>query len=227
MTKAGTPTERAIILELDKVRFDPFETNQVVDLALAAGEMAFLRGGSIYRVILGLSEPAQGNIRFRGRRWEDRSVKETEDFRRRIGVVFDPHGPSSAGWISNLNVDENVYLGASFEQGRSQLSLRKRAKELADIFGLVEGLPTTRSAKTSPTELICSQWVRAFLVSRLDLLILENPLEFAPSTSVAAFVGEVKRAMAEGTAVLWVSEFPPAFDKLGLSPHFFATSASQ
>ena len=207
-----------VILELERVQFDTVETDRFVDLALRTGEMAFLCGNSVYQVILGLREPADGRIRFRGRRWEDCSVRETEILRRRIGVVVNPDSPRSASWISNLDIDEGVILGASFEPGRSQLSLRKRAKELALAFGLAEGIPTTRSAQTAPRDLIRSQWIRALLPSRLDFLILENPLDTAPAKSVAPFIDEVKRAMAEGTSVLWVSESPPDFDRLGLSP---------
>ena len=213
-----------VILELEHVEFDSFGAGHDVSLMLKAGEMAFLHGESVYQGALGLSELPRGNVRFLGKQWEERSVKETENLRRRIGVVVNPDRPRSASWISNLDVDESVYLGASFEPGRSQSSVRTKAKELAITFGLSDGIPTTRSAQTAPGDLIRSQWIRALLPSRLDLLILENPLDSAPAASVAPFIDEIKKAMAAGTSVLWVSESPPSFDKLGLSPTFFPTN---
>ena len=221
MIEAKFGGNKEVILELENVRFDSPETDHDISLILRAGEMAFLRGEYSYGGILGLYKPAQGKIRFRGRDWEELSVRETENFRKEIGIVVNPDAPRSKSWISNLDVDENVYLGASFEPGRNQSGLRKRAKELAVSFGLSEGIPTTRSAQTFPADLIRSQWVRALLTSRLHLLILENPLESAPAKSIAPFLDEIKKAMAEGTSVLWISESPPSFETLGLTPTIF------
>jgi len=204
------------ILLLTGVRFDTFLQEDPVELALGPGELAFIPGGTVAQVVLGLSRSISGQVRVHGDLWEDLSDRAAERYRRRAGSVIDPLSQTGAHWVSNLDVYENVMLGPSFEGSRNPARLRARAQELARSFGLEHGIPRSRPVTTSPMDLIRSQWVRALLPSRLDLLILENPLEFAPSESVAGFLEEVQRARSAGTAVLWVDRSFARFESLGL-----------
>lgn len=187
-----------------------------VTLNLAQGGIAHLPGFSVSLALLGLQPPSRGEIRFLGRTWEERSVAETERDLRLVGTVVNPRCHPARVWVGNLDVDENVMLASQFDPARSSARVAARADELARRFGLAEGLPQGRPATTDPEALLLAQWVRAFLRDPLRLLVLENPLELAPRESVEALVREIERVRESGTAVLWISETAPPFDKLGL-----------
>ena len=87
---------------------------------------------------MGLEEPEAGEITFRGRHWEEMSVPELEENRAAIGRVS-----SGSAWLSNLDLDENILLPASYHHRRSLKASRARAEKLAETFGL-NGLPQRR-----------------------------------------------------------------------------------
>jgi len=210
-----TPT-----LELHGVVFDLHDGRPPVDLALGAGQLAFLPGISGALYLQGIHAPARGTIRFQGAPWQDRDVAGVERDRRRIGVVVNPRRPAANAWVSNLDIVDNVMLSAQFAPERRWAQIVERAQTLAEEFGLADGLPTTRPVDTSRGLQLLAQWVRAFLPDPLDLLVLENPLDSAKKEQAEAFALRVGKALEGGAAVLWIADTSPPFANLGLKPDF-------
>lgn len=208
----------APFLQLEECVFDSPVPGGSVSFSLNRGQLGYLRRFSIAFQLLGIDPVISGEVRIEGRHWEEMPVAKVEDARMKIGVVFDPQRPQTAQWISNLDVDENIYLCSSFEAKRSHKVIVGKADGLARKFGLDSGLPRVRPTKASPQDLIRAQWVRALLPVWQDLLILENPLDYAPRASVEPFVEELNRIMEKGTAILWVSRSVPPFKDLGMKP---------
>jgi len=213
---AAPETDQTPVLRLEAVRFSGLRNEGTFDLALGRGEIRHLRAFATSLQILGIFPPASGTVMVNGKPWEERSVIDRERQLRRIGTVYHPRGPSSSVWVSNLDIDENVRLAAHFDPARTSTTLTSQADALAKRFGLAEGLPMTRPAVTPLPEQVLSQWVRALLSDPLDLLLLESPLEGAPTESIAAFVAEIERVRNAGCSVLWISEAAPDFAALGI-----------
>ncbi len=206
------------ILEFEEVVFNGNKTKTPIEMSLASGELAFLKSRSVWTQISGIEDVVSGEIRFLSESWDSRSVSDCEDDRRTIGTVVNPRSQSSARWVTNLDVNENVKLSASFDQKRSQNSIDERVRELTEQFGLEGGLPVLRPSRVGDADLIRAQWVRAFLPDPLNLLVLENPLFHAPASARELLIEAVKGALDAGVAVLWVAEIKPSFSNLGLEP---------
>lgn len=145
----------------------------------------------------GLLDPASGQIQFAGTPWSARSADEAAAARARIGRVFD--GP---GWVSNLDVDENVTLPARYHRLLEDAESYRQAQALAERLGLA-ALPAGRPAHAPRTELRQAEWVRALLGPR-QLIILERPMRELPKSLGAALVAETARLRASGVAFLWI-----------------------
>ena len=116
-----------------------------VSLRLGAGEMALVRleRGHLRLPLAdaagGLVEPGEGSVSFGGRDWRSIAPAEADRQRGRIGRVFDSQG-GTLGWVSNLDVDENVVLSQLHHTARPLPEIEREAAQLARMFGL-PGLP--------------------------------------------------------------------------------------
>ncbi|MCX6357240.1 MAG: hypothetical protein NT045_05095, partial [Candidatus Aureabacteria bacterium] len=88
----------------------------------------------------GLLCPGHGRVLFQGEEWTAMPSERVLQQRARTGRVFD-----GRGWISNLNVIENVTLSQRHHTRRPLVEILAEAGELAGAFGLGE-LPKTRPA---------------------------------------------------------------------------------
>ncbi|MEO0445912.1 MAG: hypothetical protein AAF191_07540, partial [Verrucomicrobiota bacterium] len=154
-------------------------------------------------IILGVTQPGKGEVTFRGKSWEARSLSEDEALRRSVGRVY--ARDEGARWIENLELDENVQLAQSFDPLESREHIERRARELSGELGLGE-LPKTRPAATEELIQQKAQWVRALLPDPLRLLILEEPLEGVPKEEQRPFLDVVRQRRKEGVAILWMEE---------------------
>lgn len=158
----------------------------------------------------GLLGPGSGSVRFLGKDWNDLPPFDQERLRVRIGRVFD-----GQAWISNLNVDENVLLGALHGTLRSSADLRAEAESLATHVGL-PALPVTRPEVTRAPDLARAQWVRAGLGERA-LIILERAESAVSVEQLKPLVSLVAQWRARGIAVLWIGTDWPAIRRAGLA----------
>ena len=147
---------------------------QDVDFSLAGGELALaqLNPGDFDNPLAdaaeGLIDLAQGSVEFMGNNWVKAAGAQTAALRAQIGRVF-----SGRAWLSNLNVDENVYLAQRYHTNRPFEAIAEEAAILAGKFGL-PAIPTARPSKVRPIDLQRAACVRAFL-GRPKLLVLESP----------------------------------------------------
>ncbi len=188
-----------------------------LSFALAPGELALVRlpyGASVTPLAdlaCGVIDPEEGEVLFRGESWATQSADHEAVQRGFIGRVFE-----RAGWLSNLDVDENVTLARRYHQRLEPEAALAQAQELAARLGLA-GLPAGRPAAVPRGELLRAQWVRA-LLGEPALLLLERPGRDLSAAVVAPLVAEVNRRRAAGVAVLWLTDDHERLEPAGLTP---------
>jgi len=145
----------------------------------------------------GLVSPTSGSVRIQTMEWTALSADEAAAARGRIG-----HGFGGVGFLSNLNVDENITLPLRYHARLSSAAARDRAMEWAHFFGW-ESLPAERPAWVSPETLQVAQWIRAFS-GKPDLLVLDRPCEGCSDELAARFADAVAQECCRGAAALWL-----------------------
>jgi phospholipid/cholesterol/gamma-HCH transport system ATP-binding protein len=144
----------------------------------------------------GLVSPLQGNVTFQGEDWQDMSADHSAAQRGKIGRLFDDEG-----WISDLDVDQNIMLSQQHHTARSEEDILEEALGLARAFGL-PGLPRGRPGNMRRWDLRKAACIRAFL-GQPALVILEQPVRGVYADLTAALVNATKAARRRGTTILW------------------------
>ena len=176
-----------------------------ISLELAAGEAQLVvtdllpDGFPLADLAAGLLVPDEGRVYFAGEDWLALRPDAAAAARGRIGRVFEKRG-----WISNLDVDENITLAQRHHTTRPLAEIEAEALALAKQFGF-DDLPRVRPALLRSGELRRAAWIRA-LLGAPALLLLEHPLRDLPAAAGAPLVAAVRAACARGAAVLWVAE---------------------
>lgn len=147
----------------------------------------------------GLMDIHSGRILFEGTCWEDMHAYGQCDRRGRIRRVFDHFG-----WVSNLDVKENLCLSECHHAGRGRDDVLAEAAQWCARFG-VGRIPDGRPARVHPMTLRKLEWVRAFL-GKPSLLILERPLARAAKGDGPLLVKAVCEAAEKGVAVMWLTD---------------------
>ncbi|MCO5068063.1 MAG: hypothetical protein M9910_05155 [Kiritimatiellae bacterium] len=197
------------ILEMRDVSFaieQPYECElSGLSLRLEPGELCLIApppgrfATPIADLACGIVEPEQGVVVFDGVEWTARSPLEASAARGRVGRVFE-----RSGWLSNLDMDENITLAQRYHRSRELHEALQEAQSLASELGLGE-LPQGRPAHVGREELLKAQWVRA-LLGKPALLLLERPLRDLAPAEGAPFVQAVNRLRErEGSAVIWIT----------------------
>jgi phospholipid/cholesterol/gamma-HCH transport system ATP-binding protein len=153
----------------------------------------------------GLAVPDRGAVLFRGRDWAAMTAAESAANRGKTGRVFE-----TGGWLSNLNIDENITLSQRHHTLRPVEEIYAEAETAARAFGLNE-VPKIRPAAAKRPERRAAEWVRAFIGEPV-LIILEHPMNEAYTSSLPKLSGAAEKARAGGAAVLWLTydSLPPA-----------------
>lgn len=147
----------------------------------------------------GLAIPDTGCVRFMGMSWADMSPHSQADHRGRIHRVFRHYG-----WISNLDVMENICLAECHHTHRAERDIIEEAQALARRFGVSE-VPATRPSRVHALMLRKLEWVRA-LLGQPSLLLLEQPLLGAPRADAGLLIEAVIEEARRGAAVLWLTD---------------------
>ncbi|MFH0878428.1 MAG: ATP-binding cassette domain-containing protein, partial [Lentisphaerota bacterium] len=192
--QAGVPAIPPLFAELREV-----------DFAAREGELVFIIDSTpdgqmpLGDLAEGLIAPEQGSVWIKGRDWKDVPPTEAASLRGRIGRVFE-----NRGWLSNLDMDENITLVQRHFTGRPQADIEAKALALALAYGLPD-LPRVRPAFMKKTELRRAEWIRAFLGNPL-LIILEQPLRDVYPEHWKNLAAAVQAARARGTAIIWIDD---------------------
>src|SRR5688572_6176951 len=149
----------------------------------------------------GLLQTDRGRVTFQGNDWVNLSVDRSATERGRIGRLFDDEG-----WISDLNVDENILLAQLHHTNRTEGEIMDEALKFARVFGL-PGLPRGRPGKVRRWDLRKAACIRAFL-GRPSLIILEQPVRGVYADFIAPLLDAVQAARRRAAAVLWTVTDP-------------------
>ncbi len=198
------------VLEFDSVSLakrPPYEGDlRAVGFRLEPGDLLLVRLPEGYPVspladvASGLVEPDEGVVRFLGKSWAAGNEADRASARGRIGRVFE-----RAGWLSNLDIDENITLAQRYHTRREPAEILAEAHALARELGSGD-IPAGRPAHQDRAVLLAAQWVRA-LVARPRLLLLERPVRDLPDADVELFARAIlRRRELDGLAVVWLTD---------------------
>jgi phospholipid/cholesterol/gamma-HCH transport system ATP-binding protein len=175
-----------------------------IELSLAPGDMALVHlepGRELLPLAAaaqGLVTPLAGSVCFVGAAWPKLDPQTLAKQRGQIGRVFE-----SWGWVSNLNVLENVLLREEHHTRRSAADIESEADALARTFGLPR-VPRGRPELVPRNELRRAEWVRAF-VGRPRLILLERPLRDVSDDFLQPLIAAVESARRGDAAVVWLT----------------------
>jgi phospholipid/cholesterol/gamma-HCH transport system ATP-binding protein len=149
----------------------------------------------------GLVPPGQGSVMFLGEDWQRMSAGHADAQRGKIGRLFEDEG-----WISDLDVDQNIMLSQRYHTLRSEEDIMEEALKLVRVFGL-PGLPRGRPGSMRRWDLRKAACVRAFL-GQPTFIILEQPVRGVYADLMAPMINAVQSARKRGAAVLWTLTDP-------------------
>jgi phospholipid/cholesterol/gamma-HCH transport system ATP-binding protein len=144
----------------------------------------------------GLIKPTEGKVSFLGRDWSSLSVDEAAAQRGKIGRLFEDEG-----WISDLDVDENITLTQRHHTGRTDEDIMNEALKFARMFGL-PGLPRGRPGTVRRWDLRKAACIRTFL-GQPTFIVLEQPVRGVYTDILSPLLNAVQSARRHGAAVLW------------------------
>jgi phospholipid/cholesterol/gamma-HCH transport system ATP-binding protein len=144
----------------------------------------------------GLVTPTQGSVEFLGEDWQRMGADRAAAQRGKIGRLFEDEG-----WVSDLDVDENIMLAQRHHTSRSEKDILEEALTWARVFGL-PGLPRGRPGKMRRWDLRKAACIRAFL-GQPRFIILEQPVHGVYADLMAPLLNAAQSARKRGAAVLW------------------------
>ena len=110
------------------------------------------------------------------------------------------------GWVSDIDVDENIMLAQRHHTQRTDDDIVDEALKLARMFGL-PGLPRGRPGGMRRWDLRKAACIRAFL-GQPTLIIIEQPVRGVYADFMAPLLNAVQSARARGAAILWTVTDP-------------------
>ena len=147
----------------------------------------------------GLVVPDMGHVYFKGVDWTEMGAALLSAQRGLIRRVYEHYG-----WITNLDIMENLSLAESYHTRRPMDDIVHEIKGLARRFG-IDLVPQARPTRVHGMTLRKLEWVRAF-VGNPELILLERPLYGAPKADGAKLIQAVCEAARRGVAVLWMAD---------------------
>lgn len=157
----------------------------------------------------GMCKITRGDILFAGEPMKRISARAGARMRGHTGRTF-----HEGGWVSNLNVDENILLRLRHHSLRSRRKLREETNALADRLGLTE-LPRRRPIDVDAATLQVAQWVRA-LAGQPKLVVLDRPGTNAPPDRLERLREEIRAVRERGAAALWITDQPAIWEREGI-----------
>ena len=154
-------------------------------------------------LLLGLSFPIEGSIKFMGNDWLGTQYTRHFAMRSRIGRVF-----TGTAWMQNLTVEENIQL-PQLHHRVPKVTIRENIEKwTARLSGAhldeVRVAFNKRPAFVDETILQVCQWIRAF-ANQPRLLILERPMLSIADEGFAELLGSIRDLQSSGTAIVWFS----------------------
>ena len=186
-------------------------------LVLRPGELALVRleegrtSLPLADVAEGLVEPTQGTVTFLQESWSEMSPRRAARHRGTIGRIFD-----DLGWISDLDVAENITLAQRHQAKRPWREIEDEAAGLARMFGL-PGLPRQYPAEARSGDLFRAACVRA-LLGKPVLIILERPPQRSFRDVMPPLINALRSARERGAGILWTTDDGEVWADAGIRP---------
>ena len=217
--RVDSGVNRPLVLAFNGVSTEPeplFDTPLWdVTFTLSQGELLLLRLERgrfrlpVADLAAGVLEPRQGTVEFLGENWLRMSPDYSSAQRGKIGRVFEDHG-----WISNLDIDENITLAQRHHSNRSDSDIEEEATRLARMFG-IPGLPRRPVAGMRQEDLRRSELIRAFLGTPV-LIILERPTRNIFPGIIPSLMNAIRAARDRGSAVIWTTSEDRVWSESGI-----------
>jgi ABC-type multidrug transport system ATPase subunit len=174
-----------------------------LQLRLGSGECAAVHGPRNARatfadLALGLRAPATGAVDVDGEAWNKLSFPARARVRARIGCALD-----RPGFLSNLDVNENLVLAERLHHHRSTASVLAEAAQLSERLGFGP-IPDCRPFTLDVPALHRLAIVRA-LLGKPELLVFEEVPGSLDEAAVAAVCAELAARREGGAGVLWLA----------------------
>jgi len=185
-----------------------------VSLSLGRGEIAIVEleegreHSPLASLAQGLMSPDSGCVRFKGENWAEIAAARISTQRGLIRRVYEHYG-----WVTNLDVMENLCLAECYHTRRSMEEIVREIRDLARRFG-IDPVPEARPTRVHSMVLRKLEWVRAF-VGTPELILLERPFFGAPRADAAKLTQAVCEAAHRGVAVLWLADDPHVLEECG------------
>ncbi|MEU8263699.1 sugar ABC transporter ATP-binding protein [Micromonospora sp. NPDC048999] len=179
-----------------------------VDLDVRAGEVLGLVGhngagkSTLMRVLAGLEACDEGTVTVGGQE-APRDVTPGADPFRGVRMAY-----QETSLCPDLTVAENVWLSSRHclpRLGWRRAASTAAARRLDEVFPGHGVAPRDRVEDLSLAQRQLVEIVRASLVDRLELLILDEPTESLGPDAARSLYAYVRRLTAQGTAVLLIS----------------------
>lgn len=214
-------TEATTILKLDHVTIEASGLYDSgiwdADLSLKPADLALVRLERepirlpLADAVSGVAAPIDGQVLFEGEAWDRMAAQRVEQQRAKIGRVF-----RDGGWLSDLDMDENITLGERHHSNKPDAEILDEAAQLARLFGL-PGLPRGSLARMRRRDLLAAACVRAFLGQPI-LLVLEDPGAGTFSDIMPGLMSAIRCARSRGAAVLWLTADHGLWHDRGIHP---------
>jgi phospholipid/cholesterol/gamma-HCH transport system ATP-binding protein len=199
---------RRTVLEFERVTIPASEAYDApmrnVSFRLEEGQLMLIRVDEasdhlpLADAAQGLIPTPSGAVRFLGEEWWKMGARREAQMRGKTRRIFE-----SEGWISNLDVMENILLSEFHHTHRSMDELTAEALTLASNFGL-NGIPPGRHVRLHAATLRKLEWVRAFM-GRPELILMDRAALGFSRPDLALLVGAVRVALSRGAAVIWIT----------------------
>jgi ribose transport system ATP-binding protein len=160
---------------------------------------------TLIKVLAGFHAPDEGSsVRLRG---EEIAFPMAAGSARKLGISF-VH--QHLGLIPSLTVLENLLLGNLSTQSNWSINWKSEREQALALFKRyhIDLDPDSVVSDITPVERALLAIVRAFRElqnSESGLLILDEPTPFLPRVDVQRLFGLVRKAVADGTSVIFVS----------------------
>ena len=172
-----------------------------VDLDIKAGEVHGLLGANgagkstLVKILAGVTTADSGTITWNGRPLQARSIREANANGVRIA-----HQEMTV--FPNLTVAENIAIGQS-HLGRPTAETLRRYRELFGEWGVNISMRTTLRELSPPIQATVA--LSKSLLGDAELIILDEPTAALSSREVDGLFRTVRRRVADGAAVIFVS----------------------
>jgi len=177
-----------------------FQAVREISLEIPQGDFVTLLGSNgagkttLFRTIVGALKPSQGRIEFKGRRIDGTPANNIVS----QGMCLCPEGRQL---FPQLSIYKNLILGA-YTRRRDHKGVRRSLEQVYALFPLLEQRQNQPAGTLSGGQ----QQIARSLMSKPDMLLLDEPSIGLAPLVVRHIIGEVLKAIHEAGTTIFLSE---------------------